>query len=221
MAYWTNPEEFSDQARHPAARPARSGPGLLLRGTPLSPPSINRIVILGDSLTSGHGIGRALSFPSVLQARMEAEGLAYQIVNKGVSGNTTADGLARVDECLAAPPRLLVVALGVNDGLRGVPVAQVKNNLREILRRATASGTPVLLCRMEALPLYGWPYVEAFRRMYDELAAETGVRLAPFLLFGVLGNAAMMQGDRVHPNAHGARAMADMLWPHLRAALAA
>jgi acyl-CoA thioesterase-1 len=151
---------------------------------------------------------------------MEEECLSYQIVNKGISGNTTADGLARLDECLAAPLRLLVVALGVNDGLRGVPVAEVKKNLLAIIRRTTAKGVPVLLCRMEALPLYGWPYVEAFRRMYDEIAAETGVRLVPFLLFGVVGNAALMQGDRVHPNAHGAKAMAGIMWPHLRTALA-
>lgn len=182
--------------------------------------AINRIVILGDSLTSGHGIGRAASFPSVLQARMEQEGLSYQIVNKGISGNTTADGLARLDECLAAPLRLLVIALGVNDGLRGVPVAEIKKNLLASIARATAKGVPVLLCRMEALPLYGWPYVEAFRRMYDEIAAETGVSLAPFLLFDIVGNAALMQGDHVHPNVHGAKAMADIMWPYLRAALA-
>jgi acyl-CoA thioesterase-1 len=178
------------------------------------------IVILGDSLTSGHGIGRAASFPSVLQAALDRAHLPYRIVNEGISGDTTAGGVRRIASALQdADVSLLVLALGINDGLRGFPVAQVKSNLATIIRIAQAKGVRVLLCRMEALPLYGSDYTLSFRRIYDELAAEYQIPLVPFFLESILGNPALMQVDRVHPNALGARAIAERVWPYLRAQL--
>jgi acyl-CoA thioesterase-1 len=177
------------------------------------------IVVLGDSLTSGHGIDRRLAFPAVLQAKIDAARLPYRIVNEGVSGDTTAGGLRRLDRVLQDNPTVLVLALGINDGLRGVPLTEVKSNLARIIRTAQARGIRVVLCQMEALPLYGWDYSVGFHRLFDELAAEYHVTLVPFFLEAVIGNASLMQGDRVHPNAAGARVIADRVWPYLRAEL--
>jgi acyl-CoA thioesterase-1 len=178
------------------------------------------IVILGDSLTSGHGIGRAASFPSVLQDTLDRTHLPYRIVNEGISGDTTAGGVRRIANAIEdADVSLLVLALGINDGLRGLPTAQVKTNLATIIRTAQSKGIRVLLCRMEALPLYGWDYTLSFRRLYDELSAEYQIPLVPFFLESIVGNPALMQRDRMHPNVSGARAIAERVWPYLRAQL--
>jgi acyl-CoA thioesterase-1 len=173
------------------------------------------IVVLGDSLASGHGIGASKSFPAVLQERVAEQNYPYRIVNAGVSGDTTAGGLHRLDSTLKGDVRLLVVALGANDGLRGIPVAQVKANLARIIERAQARGIRVLLCGMEALPTYGWQYTVAFHQMYLDLAKRYEVPLVPFMLIDVIGNPRLMQPDHVHPNADGARVMADHVWPYL------
>ena len=189
------------------------------------------IVVLGDSLTSGHGIGRSQAFPAILQQRLDAAGYDYSVVNAGVSGDTSARALRRFERAFggaasdaASGPgaegdddiRILIVELGVNDGLRGVPVAQIKANLGRIIEIAQAHGTSVLLCAMEALPIYGWDYTVAFHNAYRELAERYKVTLVPFVLMNVIGDPRLMQADRVHPNADGARAMADTLWPYLQ-----
>ena len=116
--------------------------------------------------------------------------------------------------------RVLVLALGVNDGLRGVPVAQVTANLSQIIESAQKRGIAVLLCGMEALPIHGWAYTTAFHNAYVELAARYHVPLVPFILMNVIGNPRLMQADRAHPNAEGARAIADVIWPYLEQLLA-
>src|SRR4051812_15543472 len=174
-----------------------------------------RIVALGDSLTSGHGIGEAHAFPSVLQQYLDDHGYRFEVVNAGVSGDTSAGGLRRFERAMDGDVRVLVLALGANDGLRGVPVEQLKANLARIIEGAQQRHIAVLLCGMEALPLHGWPYTVAFHQAYTELARKYGVPLVPFMMMNVLGNPAMMQPDRVHPNAAGARAMADHIWPYL------
>ncbi|MEO8070958.1 MAG: arylesterase [Acidobacteriota bacterium] len=179
------------------------------------------IVVLGDSLASGHGIDRAAAFPAVLQTKLDGARLPYRIANQGISGDTTAGGVRRVARALDNDARVLVLALGINDGLRGIPVAQVKANLAAIIRTARARDIRILLCRMEALPVYGWDYTFAFRRMFDELAAEYQIALVPFFLESLVGNLALMQADRMHPNAAGARVIADRVWPYLRAQLSA
>src|SRR5262245_39366986 len=178
-----------------------------------------RVVVLGDSLASGHGIPQRQAFPAVLQDRIDAAGMNYRVINGGVSGDTSIGGLRRLEGLLRGDVRVLVLELGVNDGLRGVATTQVKANLAAIIRAAQARGIRVLLCRMEATPINGWPYTAAFHRLYDELAREYDLPTVPFLLLGVIGNRSMMQADRIHPNAAGARAIADVIWPYLRSEL--
>jgi acyl-CoA thioesterase-1 len=173
------------------------------------------IVVLGDSLTSGRGIGATNAFPAVLQKYVDEKEYPYKVVNAGVSGDTTSGGLRRFESAVQGDVRILVLALGANDGLRGVPVAQVKENLGRIIAAAQSRDISVLLCGMEALPMYGWNYTVAFHQMYVELAKTYRVALVPFMMINVIGNPALMQPDRAHPNAAGARAMAEHVWPYL------
>lgn len=174
------------------------------------------IVALGDSLTSGHGIGAAAAFPAVLQQKIDEEGFDYRVVNAGVSRETSAQALRRLDRALEGDVRILIVALGANDGIRGVPVPQVKANLGRIVEAAQARRISVVLCGMEALPIYGWAYTTAFHNAYVELAQAHGLPLVPFVMANLLGNPSMMLPDRVHPNASGARAIAAIVWPYLQ-----
>jgi len=176
---------------------------------------VKRIVCLGDSLTSGHGIGTAAAFPALLHQRVRRAGFPYEVVNAGVSRATSADARARLDRALEGDVRILIVALGANDGLRGVPVAQVTANLGHIIEVAQKRGIAVLLCGMEALPIHGWAYTAAFHQAYVDLAARYKVPLVPFILLDIITNRSMMQADRAHPNAEGARAIADVIWPYL------
>jgi len=181
---------------------------------------VPRIVCFGDSLTSGHGIGAAAAYPAILQESVRRAGFDYEVVNAGVSRATSGDALARLDAALHHDARVLVIALGANDGLRGVPVVQLRANLGRIIETAQARGVAVVLCGMEALPIYGWDYTTAFHNVYVELAARYQVPLVPFILMDLIGNPRMMQLDRAHPNAEGARAIAGKIWPYVRAILA-
>jgi acyl-CoA thioesterase I len=174
------------------------------------------IAALGDSLTSGYGIGRNQAYPALLERSLREAGLPFRVANHGASGDTTAGGLRRLADALAERPQILIVALGANDGLRRVPAADVRRNLEQIIEAAKAQGVSVLLCGMEALPIYGWQYTVDFHRVYPDLAAKHGVPLVPFLLDGVVGNSALLLPDMVHPNAAGAQAIADNIWPYLQ-----
>jgi acyl-CoA thioesterase I len=176
----------------------------------------SRIVALGDSLTSGQGIGKADAYPAVLQERLEDGGYRYQVINAGVSGDTTARALRRYRDALDGDVKILIVALGANDGLRGVPVEQLKSNLGVIIEEAQRRNIAIVLVGMDALPLHGWAYSVAFHRAYEELAARYGIPLVPFVLMNVMTDASLMQGDRTHPNQAGARVIADLIWPHLQ-----
>lgn len=179
----------------------------------------SRIVALGDSLTAGYGIGVERAFPSVLQRELNRSGYRLEIVNAGVSGDTSARAVARFRAALDDDVGVLIVALGANDGLRGLPVADLRKNLATILAEARRRSIRVLLCGMEALPVYGWNYSVEFHRAYVDLAREFDVPLVPFMMLRVLGNASLMQPDHVHPNAEGAREMAAHVWPYLEALL--
>ena len=181
---------------------------------------MRRIVCLGDSLTAGHGIGTAAAFPAILHQRVRRAGFPYEVINAGVSRETSADARARLDRVLDGDVRILVVALGANDGLRGVPVAQLTANIGHIIETARQRGIAVLLCGMEALPIHGWAYTAAFHKAFVDLAARYGVPLIPFILINVITNPRLMQADRAHPNAEGARAIADVIWPYLERLLA-
>jgi acyl-CoA thioesterase I len=173
------------------------------------------IVALGDSLTAGPGLTSAQAWPSLLQERMRREGYPHRMVNAGISGDTTAGALRRLDAALTPDTGLLIVALGANDGLRGVPVEEVRRNLSAIIERAQARNIRVLLCGMQTLPTRGWDYTLAFQRIFPDLAQQYNVPLMPFLLAGVVGNPELNLGDGIHPNAAGMQRIADAMWPYL------
>jgi acyl-CoA thioesterase-1 len=202
-------------------RPAESSRGAPAPAASRTSADAPRIVILGDSLTAGLGLDPVQSFPSLLQARLEREGYDYRVVNAGVSGDTSAGGLRRLDWALEGNVRVLVVELGANDGLRGLPVAGMKKNLAEIITRAQARGITVILAGMEAPPNYGQQYTDEFRQAFRDLAAEHKVALIPFLLDGVAGLRNMNQGDGIHPNPEGARILENTVWRALEPVLEA
>lgn len=172
-----------------------------------------RVVALGDSLTAGLGLESHEAYPARLQERFDAAGYQIQMVNAGVSGDTSAGGLRRLEWALDGSADLLIVALGGNDGLRGLPVDQMRNNLDQIITSARAKGVEVLLAGMEAPPNFGAAYTAAFREVYHQLAREHDIVLVPFLLEGVAGVASLNQADGIHPNAEGAARVAEHLWP--------
>lgn len=175
-----------------------------------------RVVVLGDSLTAGLGVAPDQSYPAILQRRLDSERLAFEVVNAGVSGDTSAGGLRRLDWSMEGNVRVLVVALGGNDGLRGLPVTELKANLTTIVERAREKGVAVLLCGMEAPPNFGSEYTAAFRQVYVELSKVPGVAFVPFLLDGVAGDPTLNQADGIHPNPVGAEKVAEVVWRALR-----
>ena len=178
-----------------------------------------RIVFLGDSLTAGLGLPADQSFPSLVGRKLEKNGLDYEVVNAGVSGDTSAGGVRRLDWSLEGDVRVLIVALGGNDGLRGLPPGELKKNLAAILDRAREKQITVILAGMEAPPNNGPDYTREFRNVYEQLAAEYKVRLIPFLLQGVAGEASLNQPDGIHPNTRGAEIVAELIWKELEPAL--
>ena len=175
-----------------------------------------RIVVLGDSLTAGLGLAKGDAYPAVLQERLNNEGLNYDVVNAGVSGDTSAGGLSRLDWALDGDVRVLVVALGGNDGLRGLPPEELKRNLATIIERAQARGITVVLAGMEAPPNFGRDYIVQFHNVYPALARHYHVALVPFLLTGVAGSETLNQRDGIHPSREGARIVADNVWTVLK-----
>jgi acyl-CoA thioesterase-1 len=169
-------------------------------------------VFLGDSLTAGYGLDRRESVPSLLQARLEKAGYRYDVINAGLSGDTSAGGLSRLDWSLEGNVELLVLELGANDGLRGLPVAAMKKNLDEIIRRAKSRGITVLLTGMEAPPNYGAAYTSEFRQVFPDLAREHRLAFVPFFLEGVAGIPSLNIADGMHPNAKGSRIVEATVW---------
>ena len=178
------------------------------------------ILAFGDSLTAGYGVVPAEAYPGRLAARLAAEGYRYRVVNAGVSGDTTAGGLRRVDWALKLKPAIAIVALGANDGLRGQSVAEMQGNLERIVERFQAAGVRVLLAGMRLPPNYGDPYAGEFERVFAQVARRKAVAFMPFLLDGVGGEPALNQPDGIHPTAEGHRIIAERLWPHLAPLLA-
>jgi acyl-CoA thioesterase-1 len=202
-------------------RRLRAGALILLAVTLLSvPPGEARgdgvVVAVGDSLTAGFGVAADEAFPARLEARLRAEGYAYRVVNAGVSGDTTAGGLRRVDWVLRASPEVAIVALGANDGLRGQDPKMTRANLEEIVTRLQAAGARVLLAGMRLPPNYGDEYTKEFEAVFPAVARRARVALMPFLLDGVAGIPRLNQADGIHPTAAGQQVIADHLWPYLR-----
>ena len=175
-----------------------------------------RIVVLGDSITAGLGLEPEQAYPTLIQQKVDAESLGYQVVNAGVSGDTSAGGLSRLDWALDGDVKVMVVALGGNDALRGLPPDDLRKNLTAIIERAQARHISVVLAGMEAPPNFGQTYTVSFRQVYADLAKQYGVPLIPFLLQGVAGIEGLNQRDGIHPTAEGARTVADNIWTVLR-----
>jgi acyl-CoA thioesterase-1 len=195
---------------------AASRPALVPAADPAAPPARPKIVALGDSLTAGYGLLESQSYPALLQERLDAEGYKFEVVNAGVSGDTTAGGLRRLDWALDGDVRVLIVALGGNDGLRGLSVDDMKKNLTAIIARAREKHVVVVLAGMEAPPNYGQEYATAFRSAFKEIAARERVLVIPFLLDDVAGQSQLNQGDGIHPNEQGTRIVAETVWAVLR-----
>jgi acyl-CoA thioesterase-1 len=178
------------------------------------------IIFFGDSLTAGYGLTNpaADSYPALIQGRIRAAGLAWRVVNAGLSGETTAGGLRRLDWTLRTPPDLFVLALGANDGLRGISPALMRANLEEMIDRVRRRrpDARVVLAGMQMPPELGPEHAAAFARVFPEVAKKTGATLIPFLLEGVGGVAELNQGDRIHPNPAGHAVMAETVWKILR-----
>ena len=174
--------------------------------TPRDPRPV--IVCFGDSLTAGLGLDAGQSYPDLLQHELDAHRYRYRVVNLGVSGETTLDGLARIGMVLEEKPVVVVLEFGANDGLRGQPVPNIEHNLAEMIESLQKAGLQVLLAGITLPPNYGMDYIHRFDAAYRELAAKYKVPLIPFLLVNVAGNARLMQRDGLHPNAEGTRTVA-------------
>jgi acyl-CoA thioesterase-1 len=176
-------------------------------------PAARRIVVLGDSLAVSPS--QAVNFPAELQALINERRLPWTVTNAGVAGDTTSGGLRRVEALLRDDVGVLVLALGANDGLSGVPIDVIDSNLSRIIELALAHRIEVLLCGIETPPTHGWDYSVAFHRVFPHIADQHRVPLVPFLLAGVALVPDLNGPDLVHPNAAGARRIAQVVWPHL------
>lgn len=173
------------------------------------------VIFLGDSLTAGLGLAENQAYPALLDRKLDEAGNPIRVLNAGVSGDTTAGGLSRLDWLLSQKPDVLVVGLGANDGLRALPVEETEKNLREIVRRAKAAGARVLLLGMQIPPNYGPEYATAFADMYPRIAEDLDVPLVPFLLDKVGGVRELNLQDGIHPNVQGQEILAENVLPYL------
>lgn len=174
------------------------------------------IVILGDSISAGYGIEVSQGWVALLQKKLDEKGTDYVVLNESISGDTTAGGLARIDRALAShKPDVVIIELGANDGLRGLPPKLIKSNLAEIAHRAQKTNAKVLLLAMKIPPSYGKRYTDLFDNIYPQLAKELKVPYVPFIMEEMALDKDMMQADRVHPNAKGQPFIADKVWSQL------
>jgi acyl-CoA thioesterase I len=174
------------------------------------------IVVLGDSITAGLGVAPDEAYPALLQARLAREGYAYRVINAGVSGDTSAGGLRRLDWVMKLAPDIVIVALGANDGLRGLPADALRDNLAAIVQKIQSKHAKVLIAGMRIPPNYGAEYTRDFAKAFVDVARETGAPLLPFLLDGVAGDARLNLTDGIHPNVEGQRRIAEHVWPSLK-----
>ncbi len=185
--------------------------------TPTPTENVPKIVAFGDSLTAGYGLAPRESYPALLQKMIDADGFKYEVVNAGVSGDTSAAGVRRIDWSLdAGNVRFLILELGANDFLRGQPVAETRRNLSQIIARAKERDVRVLLAGMLTTSEFGRGYETEIRDAFQSLAKEHEVTLIPFFLEGVAGKDELNQQDRVHPNAEGTRIVAATVYRYLK-----
>jgi acyl-CoA thioesterase I len=179
--------------------------------------SPSTILVFGDSLSAAYGIRPEQGWVALLTQRIQAQGYGYQIVNASVSGETSDGGLERLPRALELhQPGIVILELGANDGLRGLPVSATRDNLAAMVRLSQAAGARVLLVGLRIPPNYGPRYTDEFARMFPELASQYHLPLVPFLLEKVALNPALMQADGLHPDSQGEPAILDTLWPYLK-----
>ncbi len=185
-------------------------PRYVLASGPAAPANGDRplLVCFGDSLTAGAGIDPDQAYPADLQHLLDGQGYSYKVVNAGVSGDTTKDGLNRLAEVLRLHPQVVVVEFGGNDGLRGLPATQAERNLDSIVRQIKAGGAKVALAGITLPAQYGGPYIQSFNAMFPAVAKRNGVPLLPFILQNVYGVPGDIQDDGIHPTAKGAQQVA-------------
>jgi acyl-CoA thioesterase-1 len=172
------------------------------------------VLFLGDSLTAGRGLEESQAFPALIESKIQAEKLPYDVINAGVSGDTSAGGLRRIDWLLQRPIDVLVLELGANDGLRGLPIAEMTENLQSIIDKVKAKNpqVKVVIAGMQMPPNLGRDYAKAFRVAFVDLAEKNHAALIPFLLQGVGGDADLNQADQIHPTAEGDKIVAENVW---------
>jgi len=173
------------------------------------------ILVFGDSIAAGFGLPQQEAFPARLEAKLRADGLSVHVINAGVSGDTTADGLARLDWSLAEKPDLVILELGANDALRGLDPAAVRANLDKLIGKIQASGAKLLLAGMQAPANWGEQYQQAFNGIYPELAEAHGIPLYPFVLDGVALDPKLNQPDGLHPNERGVAIIVEHIAPYV------
>jgi acyl-CoA thioesterase-1 len=170
------------------------------------------IVAFGDSLTAGSGVDPDQNYPSKLQAKIDQAGYRYRVLNAGVSGETSSQGLNRVETYLNPPPVIAIVELGANDGLRGLPIANIRSNLAAIAERFRSAGAKVIVAGMEVPPNYGPQYADSFREVFQSVAREYDAYLIPFFLDGVGGHPELNQDDGIHPTPEGYDIVVENVW---------
>ena len=179
------------------------------------------MLVVGDSLSAGYGIDVDQSWTALLQTRLQAEGYEHRVVNASIGGDTTESGAARIGLAIANfEPELVVLQLGGNDGLRGIPPERMKGNLESIIREAKDSGASVVLLGIRIPPNYGQRYIEEFERVFREIAEALDVPWIEFFMDGVALNSELMQSDGIHPNAAAQPLLLDNAWPIISEALA-
>jgi acyl-CoA thioesterase-1 len=184
---------------------------------PLQAAPAPTIVVLGDSLSAAYGMRVEEGWVSLLQKRLTSQGYGYRVVNASVSGETTAGGLARLPRALELHrPSIVILELGGNDGLRGLSLEQMRQNLDTMIRRSKSAGAKVLLAGMRVPPNYGPTYTQKFYALYEDLARRHRVPLVPFLMQDVALDASLMQDDGIHPNARGQPVLLEAIWPVLK-----
>ncbi len=178
------------------------------------------IVVLGDSISAGYGIEVQRGWVALLQKKLTDQHSPYVISNESISGDTSAGGLARLDQILTRhKPDILLLELGANDGMRGLSPQEMKRNLTEIVRRSEKIGAKVMLLAMRIPPNYGKRYIEMFYEIYPQLSAELKIPYVPFILEDVALKPELMQADGLHPNALAQPIIAEKIWPHLQTLL--
>jgi acyl-CoA thioesterase I len=177
------------------------------------------ILAFGDSLTAGYGLPAGSGYPQHLQRRLDEHGYKYRVVTMGISGDTTSGGLARLKPALDLKPAIVILELGANDGLRGLPVAQMRLNLEELITRFRKIGSTVVLAGMTLPRNYGNSYVRSFEVVFRDLARKYQLPLIPFFLEGVAGVPRLTLFDGIHPNADGYKIVADIVWKTLEPVL--